>query len=64
MQALEVSHLRLVACFDKSFVADFDEFGGAAAEDGLFAEEVGLSFFLEGGLDDAGTGRTDALGPS
>jgi hypothetical protein len=63
VEALEVGHLRLVASFDEGFVTHLDEFGGTAAEDGLFAEEVGFGFFLKGGLDDAGAGTTDALGP-
>ncbi len=35
----------------------------AAAEHGLFAEEVGFRFFLERGLDDPGAGAADTLGP-
>jgi hypothetical protein len=35
---------------------------GAAAEDGLLAEEVGLGLLREGGLEDAGAGAADALG--
>ena len=35
---------------------------GAAAEDGLLAEEVGFGLFGEGGFEDAGAGAADALG--
>jgi len=37
--------------------------GGAAAEHGLLAEEIGLGLLLEGCLEDAGAGASDALGP-
>src|ERR1019366_2665478 len=40
VEALEVGDLWGVAGFDQSLKACPDEFGGAAAEDGLFAEEV------------------------
>ena len=63
MQALEVGHLGLVAGLDERLEADLHEFGGAAAEHGLLAEEVRLGLLLEGGADDAGAGRADALGP-
>ena len=52
----------MVAGFDEGFEAGFDEGRGAAAEDGLFAEEVGFGFFLERGLDDAAAGAADAFG--
>ena len=35
----------------------------SAAEDGLFAEEVGFAFILEGGFDDAGSRTADAVRP-
>ena len=62
MHALEVGHLGLVAGFDERFEAGFDQRADAAAEDGLFAEEVGFGFFGDGGLDDAAAGAADALG--
>src|SRR5918997_1243655 len=43
-------------------VARAHQFGHAAAQDGLLAEQVGLGLVLEGGLDHAGPGAADALG--
>ena len=63
VQAFEVGHFGLVTGFDEGFKAGLNEGGCAAAEDGLFAEEVGFGFFLESGLDDAGAGGADAFGP-
>ena len=63
MEALEVGHLGLVAGLDQGLEARLDEGAGAAAEDGLLAEEVGLGLLLEGGLEHAGAGGADALGP-
>src|SRR5271157_3857574 len=54
VETLEVGDFRGVAGFDQGFEACLDEFGGAAAEDDLFAEEVAFGLFLEAGFDDAG----------
>ena len=62
VEDFEVGELGLVAGFDEGFEACLDEGGGAAAEDGLLAEEVGLGLFGEGGLEDSGAGAADALG--
>ena len=62
VEDFEVGELGLVAGFDEGFEACLDEGGGAAAEDGLLAEEVGFGLFGEGGLEDAGAGAADALG--
>ena len=62
VHAFEVGHLGLVAGFDEGFEACFDEGRGAAAENGLFAEEVGFGFFGDRGVDDAAAGAADALG--
>ncbi len=62
VQALEVGDFRLIAGVDQGLEARADQLAAAAAEDGLLAEEVGLGLFLEGGLDDAGAQRADALG--
>ena len=62
VHAFEVGHLGLVAGFDERFEAGFHEGAGAAAEDGLFAEEVGFGFFGDGGVDDAAAGAADAFG--
>ena len=40
-----------------------DEGGSASAEDGLFAEQIGLRFFFESGLKEACTGGSDSAGP-
>ena len=63
VEAFEVGHLGLVTGFDEDFVSGLHQRGGAAAEDGLFAEKIGFGFFLEGGFDDAGAGAADAFGP-
>src|SRR5665647_1910020 len=47
VQALEVGDLRLVARLDQGVEAGRDELGGATAEHGLLAEEVGLGLFGE-----------------
>src|SRR5690606_18106869 len=54
VQALEIGHLRGVTGLDQRLETHADEFDQAAAEDRLFAEEVGLALLLEGSLDDAG----------
>src|SRR6185437_2446941 len=40
---------------DQRFETGLDQFDGAAAQHGLFAEQVGFGFFTEVGFDDAGT---------
>ena len=64
MEGFEVSDFRLVTSFAEGFETVGDELANAAAEDCLFTEEVCFRFFLEGRLDDAGTGTTDAAGVS
>src|SRR5258708_4621930 len=46
----EVGALRLIAGFDEGFIASLDERADAAAEHGLFAEEIGLGLFFKRGL--------------
>src|SRR5699024_7287233 len=58
VQALEVGHFRGVAGFDQGFVTHLDQRERTAAQHGLFAEQVGVGFFLEVGLDDAGLAAT------
>src|SRR5215218_7460378 len=53
VQALEVRDLRLVAGPHQRLEPGLDERGDPAAQHGLLAEQVGLGFLLEGGLDDA-----------
>ncbi|MNM92771.1 hypothetical protein D3C81_1051150 [compost metagenome] len=60
MQALEVGHFRRVASFNQSFETGLDQLNGTAAQNGLFAEQVGFSLVLEGGFDDAGTTAANA----
>ena len=62
VQALKVGDLRLVAGLDEGFEAGFDQGDGAAAQDGLLAEEIGFGFFGEGGFQNAGAGAADAFG--
>ncbi len=60
VEALEVGDLGLVPGVGEGLEALQDELGGATAEHGLFAEQVGLGLLLEGGLDDPGAGEADA----
>ena len=64
METLEIGHLWLITRFNEGLEAGLNKSARATAEDGLFAKEIGLSFFLEGGLEHAGAGRADALSPS
>src|SRR5690606_435383 len=59
VQTLEVGHFRGVTCFDQGFEAGLDQLDGTAAQNGLFAEQVGFGFFTEVGFDDAGTATAD-----
>jgi len=63
MQTFEVGHLGRVTGFDEHFKAGLHERARAAAEDGLFAEQIGFSLFFEVRFEDAGTGAADAFGP-
>ena len=62
VQALEIGDFGSVTGFDKGLEASADQFGGATAEDGLFAEEVAFGLFAEGGFDDAGAHAADTGG--
>ena len=62
MEAFKVRDFRLIACFNQRVETGFHQSGYAAAQYALFAEQVGFGFFLEGGLDNAGTGAADAAG--
>ena len=61
MQALEVGALGLIAGLDKGLESSLDKCADTAAKNGLLAEEVGLGFFLERGLEDSGARASDAL---
>src|SRR5690606_25738319 len=62
VQALEIGETRVVAGLDEGLESGLDQRRGAAAEDRLLTEEVGLALVLEGGLDDAGSATSDAGG--
>ena len=62
VERFKIGDFRLVACFAQRFEPVGNELADTAAENGLFAEEVRFCFFLEGRLDDAGTGAADAAG--
>ena len=62
MQAFEVGHFWGVACFGQGFEAGFDQFNHAAAQYGLFAEEVGFGFFTEVGFNHAAFGTAVGCG--
>ena len=62
VHAFEVGHFGLVASFHQRFETGLDEGGNAAAENGLFAKEVGFRLFAEGGLNDAGARAANAFG--
>ena len=51
VHALEVGHLGLVARFDQRLEAGLHQRARAAAEDGLFAEQVGFGFFGDRGVE-------------
>src|SRR5450756_3160579 len=61
VETLEVGGFRSVAGFHQGVEAGLDQFGDAAAQHRLLAEEVGLRLLTEGGLQDAGPGAADAL---
>jgi len=60
VQALEVGDLGLVAGVDERLESGFHEFAGAAAKDGLLAEEIGFRLLGERGFEHARAG--DAQG--
>src|SRR5690606_12453301 len=60
VDALEVGALRLVPSLDQRLEASLHQRRHATAEHGLLAEEVGLGFFLECGLEHAGHQAADA----
>ena len=53
VQALEIGHFRRITRLDQCFKAHPDQFDQAAAQHGLFAEQIGFALFAEVGLDDA-----------
>jgi hypothetical protein len=61
MDTFIIGVFRIIACFDEDFESCFHQFGDAATEDSLFAEEVSFGFFTEGGAEKATTGAADAV---
>ena len=59
MQAFKIGDLRLVTRFDQRLESRLDQLAYAAAQHGLFAEQIGFGFLGEGGLDNAGAGGAD-----
>ena len=55
MQALEICHFRRVTGLDQCFKARLNQSGESAAQDDLFAEQVGLGFFAKVGFYHAST---------
>jgi hypothetical protein len=64
MQAFKVGNLRLIAGFNQGFESGLDKGCDAAAENGLFTEEIGFGFFLEGGFNNTSAGAPDTFGVS
>ena len=64
MEGFKIGDFRLIAGFAEGFESVGDQLADTAAQDSLFSEQVGFRFFLEGGLDDPGTGAADASGIS
>ena len=62
MQALEVRHLRRVACLGKHLEALLHQLDAAAAQHRLLAEQVGFGLLLERGLDHARLAAADRRG--
>ena len=60
VEAFEIGHFGRVARLDQRLEARLDQVGEAAAQHRLLAEQIGLAFFLEVGLDDARTAAADA----
>src|SRR6476659_654019 len=63
MKAFEVGHLGGIASFHQRLKSRLNERRCSSTEDSLLAEEISFGLFLEGGLNHAATGSTDALRP-
>ena len=64
VQTLEVSHLGRITGLDEGLETGLDQRGQPAAEHHLLAEEIGLAFLAEVGLDDPGTSAAVGRGIS
>ena len=60
VEALEVRHLRRIACLDQGFVASLDECRQSSAKHHLLAEQIAFRFLLEGGFDHSGAATADS----
>ena len=60
VQAFEIGHLRRIAGLGQRLEAGPDQLAEAAAQHGLFAEQVRFAFLAESGLDDARAAAADA----
>src|SRR5688572_1703345 len=61
VQALVVRDFGLITGFHQRFETLEDQVAGAAAEHGLFAEQIRFGLFSEGGLEHATAGAADAV---
>jgi len=62
VQALKIGHFGCVTGFGQRFETGADQLDETAAQNDLFAEEVGFALFLEVGFDDARTAAANAAG--
>src|SRR5690606_19110882 len=61
VHAFEIGDLRLVAGFDQGLEALHDQFGDAAAQDRLVAEQIGLGLLGKARRDQAAAGAADTV---
>ena len=61
VETLEVGNFRLIARLNQGLESGLDERADAAAEHGLFAEQIGFGLFGERGLDDASARDANAF---
>src|SRR5580704_11167987 len=61
VHAFKISDFGLIASGDEGVEARFDELADAAAEDGLFTEEIRFGFFGERGFEDAGARAAESF---
>ena len=59
VQALKISHFRRIAGLDQGFEASADQFNQTAAQDSLFAKQIGFAFLAEIGFNDARAAAAD-----
>src|SRR5216684_8305030 len=61
MHAFKVGDFGLIACFNQSVKASFDQFADTATKNGLLTKKIGLGFFGERGFQDAGARAAEAF---